>query len=101
MIIGNNLFRYSIFSMHWMFIIYNIIPVFTYNIFIFPLVITSWKLNDDYCIFTQLEEKYLGGTLFLQKRAKRITGIQKKIFYLVCGINILYKLHLCYHTRGN
>ena len=67
MLFVGNLFRYSIFSMHWIFIIYNIIPIFSYNIFIFPLVIASWKLNDDYCIFTQLEEKYLGKTLFLQE----------------------------------
>ena len=101
MLFVGNLFRYSIFSMHWIFIIYNIIPIFSYNIFIFPLVIASWKLNDDYCIFTQLEEKYLGKTLFLQKKAKRVTRIHQKIFYLVCGINILYKLHLGYHTRSN
>ena len=73
--------KYPVFLLHYSFILYNLLPYFTYNIYFYPFIIISWEINDNYCILSQLEEKYLGETLLLQKKAKPLTSLQKNITY--------------------
>ena len=71
-----NTIKYLFFLSHYSFIIYVLYPFSKYNTEIASVVYLSWLLNNNYCLFSQIEYKYFGET-FISKRLRKIRPIDK------------------------
>ena len=83
--------KYLVYMFHYCLIVYLQIPWYRYNHYFLLLVIASWKINNDYCILTQIEEKLFNNTLTCTKKAKKIPIWIKVISYTSLIVNVAYK----------
>ena len=73
-----NTIKYLFFLSHYSFIIYVLYPFSKYNTAIASIVYLSWLLNNNYCLFSQIEYKYFGET-YISKRLTKVRHIDKAI----------------------
>ena len=73
-----NTIKYLFFLSHYSCIIYVLYPFSKYNTEIASIVYLSWLLNNNYCLFSQIEYKYFGET-FISKRLTKVRRIDKAI----------------------
>ena len=73
-----NTIKYLFFLSHYSFIIYVLYPFSKYNTAIASIVYLSWLLNNNYCLFSQIEYKYFGET-FISKRLRKVRSFDKAI----------------------
>jgi len=73
-----NTIKYLFFLSHYSFIIYVLYPFSKYNTEIASIVYLSWLLNNNYCLFSQIEYKYFGET-YISKRLTKVRRIDKAI----------------------
>lgn len=71
-----NTIKYLLFLSHYSFVIYVLYPFSKYNTEITSVVYLSWLLNNNYCLFSQIEYKYFGET-FISKRLRKVRPIDK------------------------
>ena len=73
-----NTIKYLFFLSHYSFIIYVLYPFSKYNTEIASIVYLSWLLNNNYCLFSQIEYKYFGET-YISKRLTKVSRLDKAI----------------------
>ena len=83
--------KYLLFTSHIFFILYTLYPFAPGNTYIALIVYTSWKINDNYCILSQIEYKWYGET-WLSKTLKQISDKEKYFLSISQSIKFIFWL---------
>ena len=85
--------KYIAFLFHYSFIIYVLYPFSKYNTEIAFFVYLSWLLNNNYCLFSQIEYKYFGET-YISKRLHQVRCFDKIIMITsqICKYILIYRI---------
>ena len=98
-----SILKYILFTSHILFIYLSLFFINYWQILILQfLVIISWKLNNNKCLFTQLEDYLFQETiidLFLKSKNKRyvVPKYQRYFLYLSFFINLNYQCYKKYY----
>ena len=89
---------YFFFACHYLFCLYVLVPVHRYTTVVALCVCLSWELNNNYCLASQFEEKYLGMTFLFTQRACKIKPHEKCVVYAIhivsLCVNLSYNLQM-------
>lgn len=102
-----SLLKYILFTSHILFIYLSLFFIKYWQVLILQfLVIISWKLNKNRCIFTQLEDYLFQETiidLFLKSKSKNkryvVPKYQRYFLYLSFFINLNYQYYKKYYIN--
>ena len=83
--------KYLLFTSHIFLILYTLYPFSPGNTYIALIVYTSWKINDNYCILSQIEYKWYGET-WLSKTLKQISDKEKYFLSISQSIKFIFWL---------
>ena len=75
------IFKYILFRSHIFFILYTLYPFAPGNTYIALIVYTSWKLNDNYCILSQIEYEWCGETC-ISRRLKQVSDKEEYLLLI-------------------
>ena len=83
--------KYLLFTSHIYFILYTLYPFAPGNTYIALIVYTSWKINDDYCILSQIEYELYGET-WLSKTLKPVSDKEKYLLSISQSVKLIFWL---------
>lgn len=83
--------KYLLFTSHIFFILYTLYPFAPGNTYIALIVYTSWEINDNYCILSQIEYKWYGET-WLSKTLKPVSDKKKYFLSISQSIKFIFWL---------
>ena len=88
-------FKYSLFLFHYLFVLYTIYPFSKYNTYLALCTYTSWCINNNYCIISQIEYKYFNVT-FYSKNLHRVSCNEK---FLLITSQLIKHSSIYYNNR--
>ena len=80
--------KYLLFTSHIFLILYTLYPFAPGNTYIALIVYTSWKINDNYCILSQIEYKWYEETC-LSKTLKPISNKEKYLLSISQSVKLI------------
>jgi hypothetical protein len=83
--------KFLLFTSHIFLILYTLYPFAPGNTYIALIVYTSWKINDNYCILSQIEYKWYGETC-LSKTLKPVSDKEKYLLSISQSIKFIFWL---------
>jgi hypothetical protein len=83
--------KYLLFTLHIFFILYTLYPFAPGNTYIALIVYVSWKINDNYCILSQIEYELYEETC-LSKTLKPVSDIEMYLLSISQSIKLIFWL---------
>lgn len=81
--------KYPLFIFHYLLISYTIYPFSKYNTYFAICIYSSWYVNNDYCILSQIEYEYFNCTS-ISKNLNRVSTNEKYLLLTSQLIKHLY-----------
>ena len=83
--------KYLLFTSHIFLILYTLYPFAPGNTYIALIVYVSWKINDNYCILSQIKYELYGET-WLSKTLKPISNKEKYLLSISQSVKFIFWL---------
>jgi len=83
--------KYLLFTSHIFLILYTLYPFAPGNTYIALIVYTSWKINDNCCILSQIEYKLYEET-WLSKTLKPVSNKEKYLLSISQSVKFIFWL---------